>query len=98
MEFQLLGPVEVRREGIPVPLAGGKPRAVLAVLLLHANEPVGADRLAAALGGDDAPAGAIRTVHVYVSRLRRALGDEARLVTSRAGYRLRVEAGELDLA
>ena len=48
---------------------------MLAVLLLHANEPVSAERLALALWGEDAPAGAVKTVQVYVSRLRKALGD-----------------------
>src|SRR5215218_738954 len=97
MEFKVLGPLEVRRDGRSVALPGGKPRAVLAVLLLHANEPVSAERLAVALWGEDAPVGAVRTVQVYVSRLRRALGDDQLLATSRAGYRLRVRPGELDL-
>src|SRR5215217_7022897 len=61
------------------------------------HEPVSAERLAAALWGEDAPGGAIRTVQVYVSRLRRALGEDGLLTTSRAGYRLRVRPGELDL-
>ena len=56
-----------------------------------------AERLAAALWGEDAPGGAIRTVQVYVSRLRRALGEDGLLVTSWAGYRLWVRPGELDL-
>ena len=55
MEFRILGPLEVRAGGEVVPLPGAKPRAVLAVLLLHANRPVGADRIAQALWGEDAP-------------------------------------------
>ena len=78
MEFGVLGPLEVRRDGRAVALPGGKPRAVLAFLLLHANEPVSAERLAVALWGEDAPAGAAKTVQVHVSRLRRALGDDER--------------------
>src|SRR5215208_567213 len=97
MEFKILGPLEVSRGDAVVALPGGKPRAVLAVLLLHANEPVSADRLAMALWGEDASAGAVRTVQVYVSRLRRALGETERLTSSRAGYRLCVRPGELDL-
>ena len=75
MNFQILGPLEVRSERGAVGLEGLKPRAVLAVLLLHANEPVSAERLAVALWGEDAPAGAVKTVQVHVSRLRKALGD-----------------------
>src|SRR5687767_695575 len=95
MEFRILGPLEVRAGGEVVPLPGAKPRAVLAMLLLHANRPVGADRIAQALWGEDAPAGAANTVQVHVSRLRKALGGGA-LVTTAAGYELRVEPGQLD--
>ena len=55
-----------------------------------------AERLAVALWGEDAPPSAVKTVQVYVSRLRKALGDPDVLVTTPAGYRLRVRAGELD--
>jgi DNA-binding SARP family transcriptional activator len=48
----------------------------LEVLLLNANEPVSAERLAIALWSENAPADAVRTVQVYVSRLRRTLDDE----------------------
>jgi hypothetical protein len=68
----------------------------LAVLLLHANESVSAERLAVALWGDDAPPGAIKTVQVHMSRLRKALGDGEIVQTTPAGYRLRVLPGELD--
>ena len=67
-------------------LGGAKPRAVLAVLLLHANEPVSADRLALALWGEDAPASAVKTVQVHVSRLRKALGDRDVLTSTGAAY------------
>src|SRR4051794_34103746 len=76
MDFQILGPLEVRSERGAVAVEGLKPRAVLAMLLLHANEPVTAERLAVALWGEDAPAGAVKTVHV--SRLRKTLGDPKR--------------------
>ena len=96
MEFRILGPLEVRADGRAVALGGAKPRAVLAVLLLHPNQPVSAERLALALWGEDAPAGAVKTVQVHVSRLRKALGDAGALVTTPAGYRLRVGPDELD--
>jgi len=96
MEFRILGPLEVRGEFGAVALGGIKPRAVLAVLLLHANEPVSPERLAVALWGEDAPAGATKTVQVHVSRLRKALGDPDAVTTTLAGYRLRVRPSELD--
>src|SRR5689334_1975813 len=96
MEFQILGPLEVRCDGRLVALGGHRPRAVLAVLLVHANEPVSAERLAAAVWGEDAPRETVRTVQVHVSRLRKALADDSVLTSTPAGYRLRVRAGELD--
>src|SRR3954447_401472 len=97
LEFRILGPVEVHGERGAVTAGASKVRAVLAVLLLHANEPVSAERLAMALWGEEAPAGAVRTVHVYVSRLRRAMGAAAPIETTPAGYRLRVRPGQIDL-
>src|SRR3954453_24036311 len=96
MNFQILGPLEAHSERGAVGLEDLKPRAVLAMLLLHANEPVSAERLAVGLWGQDAPAGATRTMQVHVSRLRKSLGDPEALSTTPAGYRLRVRPGELD--
>ncbi|HET9739330.1 MAG TPA: BTAD domain-containing putative transcriptional regulator, partial [Solirubrobacteraceae bacterium] len=96
MDFRILGPLEVHGDDGPIDVRGRKPRAVLAVLLLHPNQPVSAERLAVALWGHDAPAGAVRTVHVNVSRLRKALRKGDILTTTPAGYRLRVLPGELD--
>jgi DNA-binding SARP family transcriptional activator len=96
MEFGILGPLEVRSEQGNVAVAGGKPAAVLAVLLLHPNEPVSVDKLAIALWGEDVPGGASRTVQVHVSRLRKALGNPEALITTPAGYCLVVKPGELD--
>lgn len=97
MEFLILGPLTVRDEhGSTLALGGVKPRAVMAVLVLHANESVSAERLALGLWGEDAPRNAVKTVQVHVSRLRKALGDADRISTTPAGYRLRVGPSELD--
>ena len=96
MEFRILGSLDVRGESGSVTLGGGKPRALLAMLLLHANEPVSSDRLAMALWGEDAGAGAGNTIQVHVSRLRRALGEPDAVATTPGGYQLRVLPGELD--
>ena len=55
MESRILGPLEVWDEGGEVSLGGPKPRALLAVLLLHPNEVVPADRLIDELWGEDSP-------------------------------------------
>src|SRR5215210_112024 len=96
MQFGILGPLEVRADGRTVALGGAKPRAVFAVLALHANQPVSTERLAVGLWGEDAPPSAVKTVQVYVARLRKALGDPGLLVTTSGGYCLRVERGGLD--
>jgi predicted ATPase/DNA-binding SARP family transcriptional activator len=97
MEFKILGPLEISDGGRPRALGGLKPRAVLAMLLLHANETVSAQRLAMGLWGDDVAGDAVRTVQVHVSRLRKALGSSAKLESTLGGYMLHVGSGELDL-
>ena len=96
MEFRILGPLEVRAGGDVVALGGPKARALLGVLLVNANETVGAERLAMGVWGDDAGADAVKALHVHVSRLRKALGEADVLTTTGGGYRLRVRDGELD--
>jgi YVTN family beta-propeller protein len=94
MEFRILGPLEVVDEGRSLRLGSGRQLALVAVLLLHANEAVSVDRLVDELWGDSPPPTAAKIVRNYVSLLRRELGD--RLVTQPPGYLLRVEDGELD--
>ena len=95
IEFRILGPLEVVENGRPVIVGAPKVRALLAVLLLHRGEVVSIDRLIDALWGERAPATAAKTVQVYVSNLRRALGDGL-LVTRGRGYVLQVASGQVD--
>lgn len=95
-EFRLLGPLEAVLDGTPVPLPAAKPRALLALLLLNRNHVVSTNRLIDELWGDEPPAQATKTLQVYVSQLRKAIGAD-RLVTRAPGYLMRVDAGELDL-
>ena len=74
MDYRILGSFEVRVGDRLVGLGGGKPRALLAILLLHRNEVVSADRLIDDLWGESPPASALRTLQAYVSRLRKGLG------------------------
>ncbi|MGZ4418822.1 MAG: BTAD domain-containing putative transcriptional regulator, partial [Gaiellaceae bacterium] len=96
MEFRILGPLEVVEEGQSLALAAGKQRALLAILLLHANEVVSTDELIDGLWGERPPASAAKSIQIYVSQLRKALGNGA-LITRSPGYELRIEDGELDL-
>jgi DNA-binding SARP family transcriptional activator len=96
MEFRLLGPLEVMEGDRALALGGPKQRSLLAVLLLHANEVVSSDRLIAELWGERPPVTAAKSVQIYVSRLRREMG-ERRLTTRTPGYVLHVEPAEVDL-
>ena len=98
MEFRLLGPLEVRDQGRMLELGGQKRRALLALLLLHANEVVSSDRLIEELWGEEPPRAAATALHGHVSRLRKLLGGDGELLVTRApGYVLQLEPGQLDL-
>ncbi|MFF5296681.1 AfsR/SARP family transcriptional regulator [Paractinoplanes globisporus] len=73
MEFQILGSVRAVHDGAALALGGPRHRRLLAVLLLHAGQPVPIGRLAEALWGDEPPRRAAEMVHVRVSELRAAL-------------------------
>jgi len=96
MEFRILGPLEVLDGEQPVPIRGAKPRALLGVLLLHADEVVSTARLIDELWGERPPATAENLVQGYVHALRKLLGRET-IVTHPPGYRLRVDPRALDL-
>ena len=96
MKFLVLGPLEVLHDGTPLPLGGPKQRALLAMLALHANEPVSRDRLIDGVWGERPPTNPSQTLDTYISRLRKLLGVD-RIDRRGGGYALRVEAGELDL-
>jgi predicted ATPase/DNA-binding SARP family transcriptional activator len=93
--FRVLGSLAVEHEGRPLALGGRKQRALLALLLLHANEVVSRDVLVDELWGAEPPRSALHSLEVYVSRLRKVVGE--RLQTRPAGYALEVEPGELDV-
>ena len=95
LDFRILGPLEALDGGRPVVLGGSRQRALLALLLLHANEAVAAERLLEELWGEPRPATAAKTLQVSVSRLRKALADDV-VVTRGHGYELRIDPERLD--
>jgi predicted ATPase/DNA-binding SARP family transcriptional activator len=95
-EFGILGPLAVSLGGRECAVPGPRVREVLAVLLVHPNRPVTADELADELWREQATDTAHRTVHVQIARLRRALGPALGLVTTAAGYVLRVGPQQVD--
>lgn len=97
LEFQILGPLQVRRDGVEVVLTAPKVKAVALVLLLNPNDVISADHLIDTLWGDHPPYSARKLVQVYVSQLRSALGADA-IETVSQGYRIRVAPMGLDAA
>jgi DNA-binding SARP family transcriptional activator len=97
MKFRLLGPLEVIGEdGVPLPLGGKRPRALLTLLLLNPNEVVSTDRLIDGIWGETPPESAPGALQVHVHALRKTLGAD-RIVTKPPGYCARVETDEIDV-
>ena len=101
---QVLGPLAVWRDGVPVAVSAPKYQVVLGVLAVEANAPVHRDAIINAAWPDDPPATATSLMQSYVARLGRILepGRPARdhgrlLVSAGACYRLQVSEEQLDL-
>jgi DNA-binding SARP family transcriptional activator/Tfp pilus assembly protein PilF len=97
VELRILGPVEAVHDGSVIALGGPRHRRLLAVLALNAGRVVPVASLTEALWGQTPPRSAPAMLHVRVSELRsvlRAAGKQ--VVTSRAGYLLRVDRDEVD--
>ena len=101
LQFRVLGPLEVCRDGQPLALGGERQRALLALLLIHADELVATEQLIDLLFGDQPSTGAVKALQVAISRVRRALGgpDPGAVVQTRpGGYLLHAERDQLDAA
>jgi DNA-binding SARP family transcriptional activator/tetratricopeptide (TPR) repeat protein len=96
MEFRILGPLEARHGEASVSLGPEKQRALLAVLLLHANRTVSIGLLIEELWGDQPPESAAKVIQTHVSRLRKVL-PKAMLRTRAPGYVLELDSEQLDL-
>lgn len=90
MRIDVLGPIEVTDAGQTIRLSGQRQRALLATLVLDLGKVISVARLVDALWDDSPPFSAVAKIHVHVSRLRQAFGQDASslLVTSRPGYLL----------
>lgn len=100
LRFGVLGPLEVLRDGQPLRLGGERQRALLALVLLHANELVATEQLVDQLFTGQSSEGQVSRLYVAVSRLRRLLdGGEGGdvLATRPGGYVLATGTGGLDV-
>ena len=99
MHVRVLGSVEASVGGRRVALGAGKPRALIALLALHAGETLSSDRLIEGIWGEQPPATAAKMLQVYVSQLRKALaavGGDREIVTRSHGYELPLSEDECD--
>lgn len=96
MDFEILGPLQVRHGTHTVQLSAPMHRMVLAILLTRANTSVPVDVLVDALWTGQRDPRAAKKLQLHVHRLRRVLGDPARILFEHGGYTLRVHPGELD--
>jgi len=96
IEFGVLGPLTVRREDRPIAIPTAMLQRLLTLLICNAARPLRADAVADALWSGAPPRSAHKTLHVYVHRLRRALGEDGRIVFGPSGYQLTVAPDELD--
>jgi basic membrane lipoprotein Med (substrate-binding protein (PBP1-ABC) superfamily)/DNA-binding SARP family transcriptional activator len=99
VDYAILGSVEVLVDGQVLDLGPPKQRALLAALLLHANETVATDRLVEMVWGEQPPRTAAHSVQIYVSELRKRFegaGVPEVIVTRAPGYVLRAEADSID--
>jgi predicted ATPase/DNA-binding SARP family transcriptional activator len=98
VEYRILGPLEVRDGGRSLSLGTAKQQALLAVLVLYANEFVARERLIDELWGESPPSTAAKAIQVYVSHLRKLLaanGDK-QIATRSGGYILSLDGEGVD--
>lgn len=95
MDFRVLGPLEARDGTRLINLGGPKQRAVLAHLLLNANQVAPVERLVDEIWGEEPPDAVLASLQASISRLRKALGS-GRIERRPAGYVLHARGDELD--
>ena len=105
VRFSLLGPLEVRKNGIDYAPTAPKVLQLLAMLLIRPGQVVHTDSIIRELWASDPPRSVRKTLHIYVHHLRRCLDQDALtevpeslLVTKSPGYLLRIDGSQVDVA
>jgi DNA-binding SARP family transcriptional activator len=101
VKFKILGPLRVVHDQGQLFISARKIEILLAVLLVRSEQVVTAHQLFPEIWGDDPPRRATAALYVYVSQLRKLLGQlgpsDSTIVTRSPGYVLRKGSAELDL-
>jgi DNA-binding SARP family transcriptional activator len=102
MEFRILGPFEVHDGDREIPIGAFRQRAVLALLTIHAGQTLSTDRIIDEIWSGSPPPSALKTLHAYISRLRKALhdptigGEGTSLLSRHSGYVLAIDPSGVD--
>jgi predicted ATPase/DNA-binding SARP family transcriptional activator len=96
LTLAVLGPVALQRDGVALPVPGGKTVELLVRLALEAGNPVRAERLLDELWPQEPSGASLNTLQSKVSRLRGALGDGTVLTKGDAGYTLALAPDHVD--
>ncbi|SEF13917.1 AfsR/SARP family transcriptional regulator [Jiangella alba] len=96
LDIRLLGAVEVRRDGQPVPVPSGRPAVVLAALALRPGGVVSHGTLARLLWPDAQPEHPRAALQTHVTRVRAVLGRTA-VESTGDGYRLELPPDVVDV-
>ncbi|MGH8878308.1 MAG: BTAD domain-containing putative transcriptional regulator, partial [Stackebrandtia sp.] len=99
LDVYVLGPIALRVRGREVDIGPARQRALFAILAAEANRPITTDQLEYRFWGDTPLKQARKTLHGYLTRLRRVLSevDGVELVRHGGGYVLDVAAERVDL-
>src|SRR5918992_1596202 len=100
VSFRLLGSFEIRHNDATIPL-GGKPRCLLAALLLGTGQRVSTDYLVEVVWGASPPHNPRASLYSYVMRARKALScaglNPNQLYNINEGYGLNIGTADLDV-
>jgi DNA-binding SARP family transcriptional activator len=107
MEIKVLGPLSAEARGVSIVPSAGKPRQILALLAVYANQVIPVPTLMEEIWGTEMPRSAATTLQTYILQLRRKLasalgpdslhGSKDVLVTRHSGYLLEVQPGAVDV-
>ncbi|MEU7895291.1 BTAD domain-containing putative transcriptional regulator [Nonomuraea sp. NPDC049152] len=96
LRVTLLGAFQASRGDVALPVPGARLRGLVVRLALAGGRAVDQSVLVDAIWAEDPPAGPAHALQALVSRLRRTLGSAGDVAQVAGGYRLDVDAADVD--
>ncbi|WP_419665082.1 BTAD domain-containing putative transcriptional regulator [Streptomyces sp. 2-1] len=96
LRITLLGAFQASRGDTVLPVVGARLQGLAVRLALAGGRTVAQSVLVDAIWAEDPPTGPAHALQALVSRLRRALGSADAVVQAAGGYRLDVDAADVD--